>query len=192
MLVYDLEIVKAIPGDVGIEGIKYCGGWKDHANMGISVLCAYDYVDDSYRVFCEDNMLEFKQLCRKRNCLVSYNGISFDNKVLEANGIYLPEDKCYDILVEIWKGDGLEPTFQYPSHIGYGLDAVSKANFGTKKTGNGAMAPVEWQRNNIGTVIDYCLSDVRLTKKLLDHIINTGEIVHPKSPDKKIRVRRPR
>lgn len=193
MLVYDLEIRKAIPSkDAPAEpGIEYCAGWGDHKNMGISVLCAYDYVEDRYRVFCEDNMQEFKALCEKRNCLVSFNGIGFDNKVLSENGIVLPVEACYDILVEVWKGDNLEPMFKYPTHIGYGLDAISQANFGDSKSGNGALAPMLWQRGDIGSVIDYCIKDVKLTKKLLDHIIVHGEIKSPKDNGKIIRIKRP-
>ena len=41
-LIYDIEIIKAIPSKNGerITGIEYCEGWKDHANMGISVIGA--------------------------------------------------------------------------------------------------------------------------------------------------------
>lgn len=37
-LIYDIEIVKGIPDKkkTMLEGIEYCAGWEDHANMGIS------------------------------------------------------------------------------------------------------------------------------------------------------------
>lgn len=193
MLVYDLEIIKAIPdkNSENLQGIEYCEGWQDHKNMGISVICAYDYVDDRYRVFCKDNFKEFQKLCTERNCLVSFNGIGFDNKVLKENGIIVPENRCYDILVQVWIGDNLKPMFEYPSHIGYGLDAICAANFDERKTGHGALAPVQWQKGEIGDVIDYCINDVKLTKDLLDYIIRYGAIKSPKEKDKIIRVRRP-
>ena len=51
MLVYDIETTKAVPDRApNVAGIEYCGGWEDHANMGISVICAYDYTTDRYRV----------------------------------------------------------------------------------------------------------------------------------------------
>lgn len=193
MIIYDLEILKAIPQkDHSVEpGINYCCGWADHKNMGISVICAYDYVDDRYRVFCRDNMKDFEALCAKRNCLVSFNGIGFDNKVLKENGIVLLPENCYDILAQVWVGDNLSPMFSYPSHIGYSLDEIMQVNFGENKSGNGALAPVQWQRGNVGAVIDYCINDVRLTKKLLDHIIIHGQIKSPKDKSKTIRVKRP-
>lgn len=57
MLVYDCEIEKAILGkrESRIDGIEYYAGWDDFKHMGISVIGAYDYKTDRYRVFCKDN-----------------------------------------------------------------------------------------------------------------------------------------
>ena len=51
LVVYDIEIQKGILGkkEKPVPGIEYCNGWNDHANMGISVICAYDYEEDRYR-----------------------------------------------------------------------------------------------------------------------------------------------
>lgn len=194
MLVYDLEIIKAIPDKKGgnLPGIEYCNGWSDHADMGISVIGAYDYWDDRYRIFCKDNFEKFGDLCDKHDCLVSFNGIGFDNKVLKENNIVVSEDKCYDILVEVWVGDGLKPVFEFPSHVGYGLDAICKANFDDHKSGHGALAPVQWQKGEIGEVIDYCINEVKLTKNLLDYVIRFGMIKSPKEKGKIIKIKRPR
>lgn len=64
LLVYDCEIVKAIPSskEAPTPGIEYCAGWRDFANMGISVIGAYDYETDRYRVFLEDGFQEFAEL----------------------------------------------------------------------------------------------------------------------------------
>jgi len=200
MIVYDLETVKAIPDKKSSHRnpkIEYCEGWHDHANMGVSVIGAYDYDEDRYRVFCKDNFGEFRKLAEKTNLLIGFNNILFDNRVLRemgnlfSNAIDINDDKCYDILQEVWEGEGLERIFSYPSHIGYGLDAICSANFGTSKSGHGALAPVLWQEGKIGEVIDYCLNDVKLTKDLLDHIIRFGTIKSPKEKEKVITIRRP-
>lgn len=195
MIIYDIEIVKAIKNknDQPIEGIKYCDGWQDHANMGVSVIGCYDYNDDRYRVFCEDNFSDFAELIESDDTVVGFNSIAFDNAVIHASTITeIPRDKSYDILVEIWHGAGLSENFKYPSHVGFGLDACCLANFGTRKSGHGAMAPVDWQRGKIGSVIDYCLNDVKLTKQLLDLIIERGEIIDPRNHNKTIKVRKPK
>lgn len=184
-IIYDLEIVKAIPDRKypSLRGIEYCAGWSDHATMGISVICAYDSYEDRFRVFREDNLYEFQQLLELRGPLVTFNGIGFDDKVLKENGIIVPKGKSIDLLRQIWKAAGLGPEFQYPSHVGYSLDAVCKVNGLQSKTGNGAKAPVEWQRGKIGSVIDYCLNDVTITRNLYRLIVNDGVLIDPKTKE---------
>ena len=182
-IIYDLEIVSAIPNKDGsrLDGIEYCSGWHDHASMGISVLGVYDYAEDRYRVFCGDNKEAFASMMKGALC-VGFNNIPFDNAVLSATaGWESPkEEQCYDLLRETWIASGLGPDFTYPDHAGYGLDAVCEANFGLKKSGSGAQAPYDWQCGNFGTVIDYCLNDVLLTKRLFDAVLRGDYIKSPK------------
>jgi hypothetical protein len=188
-LIYDIEIKKGIlgKGEEALAGYEYCAGWHDHANMGISCIGAYDYAEDRYRVFCEDNMHEFSEALDKADKIVGFNSVAFDNAVIAACWApvcKLPvgwQAKSYDLLVEIWRAAGLSPAFNYKTHGGYGLDAVCERNFGTKKTGDGAKAPIFWQRGMIGNVIDYCLNDVRLTKQLLDKVQSNAPITCPKT-----------
>lgn len=183
-LIYDIEIVNAILGrdESEIRGITYCGGWNDHANMGISVIGAYDYHEDRYRVFCRDGFDDFRALAADRLC-VGFNSIRFDNAVIRATGVAdIDKEQCYDILREMWLAAGVgdaEP-FDFKRHGGYGLDATCERNFGTKKTGNGALAPVLWQQGKVGQVIDYCLNDIKLTKQIFDLILTGTPVVSPK------------
>lgn len=181
-IIYDIEIKRSILGkkERPIEGIEYCAGWHDHANMGISCICAYDYVEGRYRVFMEDNLQAFADLVAARDMIVGFNSIAFDNAVCSHNGIHVPVEKSYDILVELWRGAGLGAQFEYPSHAGFGLDASCAVNFGTRKSGNGALAPVLYQRKQFGELVDYCINDVVLTKQLLDLIVEKGEVADPR------------
>lgn len=182
IMVYDLEIKKAIQGksEPKLAGIEYCSGWQDHANMGISCGVVYDYRDDRYRVFMDDNKEEFKLFLDEADILVGFNHISFDNNLLAANGIR-PKAEDFDILVEVWKAAGLGPAFRYLTHAGYGLDAVCAATTGYRKNGHGAIAPVDFQRGKYGSLIDYCINDVRLTKGLLDLIRMGQALTDPKT-----------
>ena len=179
MLIYDCEIIKAIPTKERIPGIEYCSGWNDHANMGISVICAYDYRNDRYRVFLDDGFRDFEELAGDRT-LVSFNGISFDDRLCKANGIDV--ETRYDLLVEVWAANDLGPKYAYPSHYGYGLGDLAQKNLGLDKTGQGALAPVLWQQGKRGAVIDYCLQDVHLTKLILDMAIDGKPIDGPRGP----------
>ena len=193
-LIYDIEILKAVPSPNSYceKGIKYCSGWSDHERMGISVIGAYDYAEDRYRVFCGDNFTAFMDRARQPGTLlVGFNNIPFDNAVIKQTlRCDLQERSCYDLLREIWSAAGLGPKFDRKTHGGYGLDAVCQANFGTSKSGNGALAPVLWQKGQIGEVIDYCLNDVRLTKQLFDAVIEHGSLTCPKT-QKSLTLREP-
>jgi hypothetical protein len=193
MIVFDCEIEKAIlmSGENMIEGIEYCEGWSDFEGMGLSCICAYDYVDTRSRVFCKDNFDEFQDLVNKADVVIGFNNIGFDNKLCSAHGIKIPEDRSYDLLVHIWIAAGLGPVYQHPTHAGYGLDAVCETNFGIRKTGHGAMAPVDWQRGNIGRVIDYCANDVRMACHLFDYVMSHGYIINPKRPTEKLNMKGP-
>lgn len=194
MLIYDIEIVNAIPVKrKGSEiGIEYCEGWHDHKNMGISCIGVYDYESERYRIFLKDNFDQLNELIKLHNVIVGFNNIRFDNCVMAENGFDLYDliERSYDILQEIWISVGLSGDFS-KAHGGYGLDDVCKANFGIRKTGNGALAPILWQQGKHGEVIDYCLNDVYMTKRLLDRIITTGSIKNPKHPGKLINIERP-
>jgi hypothetical protein len=195
MIVYDCEIIKAIPNkkQPSIEGIEYCDGWRDFVGMGLSVVCAYDYTEDRYRVFLGDNFSSLQELFDEHDILVGFNNISFDNQLLASNGIVARTDKSYDILREIWQADGLTPEFHFPTHLGYSLDSVLKANFAdVAKSGDGAMAPVWWQQGKIGRVVDYCLEDVRLTKMVLGKIMGYRMLSHPKKAHKMLNMVSPR
>ncbi len=180
-LVYDLEINKAIPPAEDaerIEGVDYCDGWHDRGNMGISVIAAYDYAEERFRIFLEDNLKEFQELARIR-FIVGFNSETFDDDVCAANAIAVATD--YDLLRETYKAKGLDP---YPEEYdkrykGYGLNAMAAATLHTQKTGHGAQAPIDWQQGRKGSVIDYCLNDAMLTKKLFDRVLAGEPLVDP-------------
>ena len=96
----------------------------------------------------------------------------------------------YDLLRELWISAGLSPTFEGKEHGGFGLDATAKANFNLGKTGHGAIAPILWQRGEIGAVIDYCMEDVRLTVKLMD-MVYQGWLVDPRDTSWTLKMRVP-
>lgn len=183
MIIYDCEIINAIPPKNDkdrIPGIEYCEGWHDHENMGISCIGVYDYKTDRYHVFLEDNMVEFIKLVTSTDLVIGFNSIHFDNNLCLANGIdWVTEN--YDILREVWIAAGLPPKFTSWKNAGYGLDAMAKQNLGYQKSGNGALAPVLWQQGKYGEVIDYCLNDVKLTKGLMDKILNRELLRDPKT-----------
>lgn len=197
ILVYDCEIIKAVPIDYKnvepIAGIEYCEGWKDFDNMGISVIGAYLSWEKEFIAFTDESKVKktskvlplsyFQDALNEADILVGFNHISFDNNLIRANGFEIPTDiRHYDILVEMWSAVGLGPDFMFPHHAGFSLDQTCKVNGIGEKTGTGANAAVLWQRGHYQEVIDYCLHDVNLTLNLLRNIQeNDGWIMNPKT-----------
>ena len=189
MLIY--EIVNAIPerNAPKIDGIDYCKGWDDQANMGVSVIGVYDTIADRYRVFTKESFEQFEELANGRQ-LIGFNAIHFDDQVPKHVGMNVQSD--WDLLQELWVDAGLDRTFQYPSHAGFGLNATAEANGYGNKTGWGGHAPVQWQRGEYGSVIDYCLEDVRLTWRLVHQVITFGALRDPRDSAKWLNINKPR
>lgn len=159
-VVYDCEIEKAIPKrkEQPLAGISYCLGWRDFANMGIACVGAYDYKEQRFRVFCKDNLSDFEELVSNREHIISFNGYGFDDLLLQAYGLNV--HSTFDLLAAMQK------TGRYKS--GYSLDRLAAVNLGMKKSDLGALAPINWQQGRIGSVIDYCLNDVDITRRLIN------------------------
>ena len=190
MLIYDIEIVNAIPdrNRPNEPGIEYCEGWNDHANMGVSVIGAYDAIEDRFRVFTKESFGDFETLASNRH-VIGFNSIHFDDQVLKANGVNVTTH--WDLLQELWVAAGLGRTFEYPSHAGFGLNATALANGFGGKTGWGGHAPVQWQRGEYGNVIDYCLEDVRLTWRLVKQVLEVGALRDPRDSSQWLNIAEP-
>jgi len=180
MLIYDVEIAKAIQAKGGerIPGIDYCEGWTDYAGMGVACVCAYDMNEARCRVFMEDNLLAFGELAQRHDRVLGLNSLSFDDKVMRAAGVSWDGAKSADLALLIWRSAGV-PEGEHPK--GLSLDALCKANGLGGKSGNGAMAPVMFQRGDIGGLIDYCLADVALTLKLYRLVAWSGGLRDPRN-----------
>jgi hypothetical protein len=163
-VIFDAEIRNCIPG--GMEprdpNLNYCGGWTDHANMGITVICAYDMAQQMPRVFLRDNFDEFLDLVGRREFLIGFNSLRFDDKVLAANNMHI--QTTFDLMVEAKIASGYKAGTRIE---GFSLDKIALTNLGVGKKDNGARAPENWQKKRPGTVIDYCMGEIMLMLKLL-------------------------
>ncbi len=187
MLIYDIEIEKLIPPKDGPmeTGYEYCNGWGDHAGMGISVVGAFDYNEGVPRIFFKDNIEELWKLMDEADRIVGFNNKHFDDKLMLAHGYQVPEEKSYDLFLEIKEAAGAHKFAK-----GYSLDNCCQVNLGMGKSGSGELAPKLWQDGLFGTVADYCLRDISLTAKLLDMAMdqplldpgNNGVRIFVKSP----------
>ena len=154
IVVYDTEIENIIDG----KEIT----WNDHAKMGFSVGCLYDFLTDDYSVYLKPDIQELANRLNRADLVVAFNQIGFDNRLMIAMGADLRADlPNYDMLVESRKSIGWEPSQKFPS--GMKLDDHLEATFGKEhmKTGHGEKAPIWWQEGKYAQVISYCLADVK-------------------------------
>lgn len=191
ILIYDTEICHGVTTDDNPpqDGFKYAAGWHDFAGMGIAVIGAYDILESRYRVFLEDNLQDFAELVAARDAVAGFNNHRFDDRLLEAHGLPIPDGKSIDLATLIWRAAGV-PSSEHPR--GLGLDACCRANDLPTKTGNGAAAPQDWQSGSRGRVIDYCLGDVRSTLNLYRYLVRTGGMADPRDDDNWLNVAVPR
>lgn len=164
-VIYDCEIVNCIPMGERSSDFTYCQGWEDFTGMGISVIAAYSSWDDAYHVYLQDNLAEFEALVKQADEVVGFNSLMFDDSLCAAHGLKVTT--TYDLLCEIRVAAGMPPHYvKGITHDGYSLEAMAKTNLGVGKSGSGALAPQLWQQGQYGKVIDYCLGDVAITRKL--------------------------
>jgi hypothetical protein len=195
-LIYDLEIIKAIPDKRQplIDGILYCDSWVDYKGMGISVI---SNKFNSLATECDNSALDFYckttiiELHVGDICIVGFNSKSFDDKVCNAN---IPDSEKeiigdnpiktdYDLLEQIRIAAGFQAHFQsVPKGCSYKLDALAKAN-NMAKTGSGELAPIMWQQGDKDGVRAYCAMDVEITSGILDLGL-AGELVDPNTGKK--------
>ena len=178
IVVFDLETLRT-PEEVG--------GWKAQ-EMGLSVAVLYSYHDHRYLVYDKHNVKDMVSLLNSSGMVVGFNHTRFDYEVLRGLGYEIMPLRDYDILVESWKSDGLDPDTYDKHHAGYGLDIMAFSTVGSRKTGNGADAPRLWAEGRIAEVVTYCMNDVRLTKELFEHILEWQDV---RLQGRRIRMRNP-
>jgi DEAD/DEAH box helicase domain-containing protein len=180
-LIYDLEIIRCIPGKVRFSDFDYCDGWRDFANMGISVAAygwfdredpiVFDWADDVARS-------SFIQAIKAADIISGFNSSGFDDHLLAANGVEVKT--TYDILFECRLA--AYGSFDYrdqPEGHSYALDPICRSN-GLVKTGSGSLAPQWWQLGEKEKVRRYCQNDVRIEREVLRLALD-GALVDPNS-----------
>lgn len=153
-------------------------GWDDHASLGLSIGCWYDYANDRYHYFDRSNLEATMHGFLARECLiVTYNGKTFDLPLMATVGFLQAPNwsslsaRSYDVLHEIWEAD---PTQHFQK--GNTLGAIAKTNGYGVKLESGAYAPELWRRGEHARVINYCTDDVWKTRMLFEQVCR-GEAI---------------
>ena len=158
-----------------MHSVEACGGWPAarRGECGVSTVVLWDSEDDRPHIYGEENIDLCMEHLNKADMLVSFNGKNFDVPCLEGyTGIGIEVSQHFDILDKIWKALGSKPK-------GWGLGKVCERTLGLTKSDVGEHAPALAEQGHWATLIDYCLNDVYITKKLFFHIALTGYVIGP-------------
>lgn len=151
-IVYDLETQR---GFDEVEGRRL-------DKLGVSVLVAYDYSDNEYKVFREHELNRLWPLFESADLIIGFNQKSFDNRVL---GAYYRGDLSLfphlDLLEEFYKTAGFRVR----------LDALGQATLNARKSGSGLQAISWFKQGNFKDLEEYCREDVALTKNLYEYAL---------------------
>lgn len=195
--VFDLEIRRMIPDkySIPIAGIEYCNSWGDHRGMGVSCLVTARpdgtdvrfYTNDIMPKKGEENVYHlsyFAALVKDASLLIGYGSRKFDAKVLACLGIYIDDRKHLDFLYEAKK------KLRNQAPKGYKLEDVSLRCGGPRKTEDGALAPLYWQRGERQRVMNYCKNDIDMIIAIAQRYLLTGGCI-PTPENAPLRLRTP-
>ena len=142
-------------------------GSSNAADLDISVLCLHDSETNEYKHFLQEDFTELWGIIEGADMLIGYNSDHFDIPLLNK---YYPGDlsqiKSLDLLKEIHKSLGRRIK----------LDTVAEATLGEKKSGHGLQALKWWRAGERQKVIDYCIQDVKVTKKIYEYALKNGKV----------------
>jgi len=160
IVVYDIETKNAFD-DVG--------GRANFTALQISVLGAYIYSTNEYKIFEEKELPQFEKILQKKPLLVGFNSKRFDTPILQSYIRFdLKKLPQLDIMEELEKVLGHRVS----------LDSVAQATLGRAKTGSGMDAIRFWRNGEIEKLKAYCLEDVRITKEVFEYGAHHGELFY--------------
>lgn len=165
IIIFDLETQNGF----GLKG--------DLSDVKISVLASIDNYGNE-RIYWEENIKDFISEIENASLISGFNITGFDLPIVrnycEQKLNKLP---IYDILDEFKKVAGHRIK----------LDTLAKATLGTGKIGSGLDALKYWSQGEKEKLAQYCMEDVRVTKRLFDLILEGKPLkYHDITAEKKI------
>lgn len=145
------------------------GGRNRNHLLRVSVAGIYSYPAHQYQIFEERELHKLGELLSAADQIIGFNILQFDCAVLKPYlNFKLENVPALDILVEIEKVLGHR----------IGLQSLTSATLGAKKTGTGINAIRLWKNGMLKELKEYCLNDVKLTKEIYDYGQKHGKLLY--------------
>ncbi|MBA3550799.1 ribonuclease H-like domain-containing protein [Patescibacteria group bacterium] len=142
-------------------------GKNDPTLLDLSLVGVWDSETNKYTTYLENELNQLWPIIEHADILIGYNSDHFDIPLLNK---YYPGDltkiKSVDLLKEIRNSLGRRLK----------LDHIAEGTLGINKSGHGLQAITWWKQGEIEKIKEYCLDDVKITKKLYDYALKHGKL----------------
>jgi DEAD/DEAH box helicase domain-containing protein len=155
------------------------GGWHRADRMGISCVVLYDSEQDRYIEYLDSQMEALVEHLQHLDLIVGFNIKKFDYQVMSGYSRF-----------EFGRLNTLDILEKVHHQLGYrlSLDALAGTTLGTEKTADGLQALAWWKEGKIRQIIDYCRSDVEITRDLYLFGKENGFLLFKNKADQIVRV----
>lgn len=164
------------------------GGWGNPGGLGVGCAVLYDSMSDGYSVYQESTVQVLRERLAYRTdvhgaVVVGHNLRAFDLKVIFGNrfpegcGYWGEIDGHVLDLMEVCLGGRMEETVAAQgvrALNGLGLESLAYGTLARRQYGGGKRMPELMRRGEWGLVVEHCLEDVRLTRRLYLHARDQG------------------
>ncbi len=164
--------MRKIVFDIETRNIFADVGKNDPTLLDISLVGVWDSETNKYTSYLQEELGQLWPIIEKADVLIGYNSDHFDIPLLNK---YYPGDlttiKSIDLMKEIQKSLGRRMK----------LDSIAEGTLGINKSGHGLQAITWWKQGEIEKIREYCLDDVKITKKVYDFALKNGKVKYKDS-----------
>ncbi len=153
--------------DIETKNIFQEVGKNDPTLLDISVVALHDSATNKYHCFTQEEFKAMWPFFERADILVGFNSEHFDLPLLQKyyHGD-LTKIKHLDILKEIKDSFGRRMK----------LDSIAEATLGVNKSGHGLQAITWWRNGEYEKVKQYCIDDVKITKRVFEYAIKHNKL----------------
>jgi hypothetical protein len=159
--------MRKIVFDIETRNIFQDVGKNDPTLLDISLVGVWDSETNQYTSYLQEELNQLWPIIEKADVLIGYNSDHFDIPLLNK---YYPGDltkiKSVDLMKEIKNVLGRRMK----------LDMIAEGTLGINKSGHGLQAITWWKQGEIEKIRQYCLDDVKITKKVYDYAMKHGKL----------------
>lgn len=149
---------------------------NDLSRMELAVVAIHDSETGEYSSYSKEELTKLWPILETADVLIGYNSNSFDIPLLNN---YYPGDlakiRSLDLLVEVQTALGRRLRLQ----------SLAEGTLKAKKSGDGLQSVRWWQEGLYDKVREYCIQDVRLTRKIYEYALEHGSLKYKDLKDTK-------